>query len=333
MQRSIPRLLARYVLLSAAIVVLNFLLPRLLPGNPLTASRTGGLDIAAPLTPATQQKLDDYYQLNQPLGKQFDIYLRDLFHGNLGWSISHSHPVSQLIVQRVPWTLGLMLSSLLLASLFGTVIGVAASWYPDRPAERLTVSGAALLSAIPEFLIAILLLLIFSIGLNWLPLGGGRTVFQPTGGGIGGPLERANDIARHMLLPVLALSIAGAAGFVLFARDATRGMRGSAWLALARAKGLSERQVALRHLLPNIALPLLTFFGLRLGAIFGGALVIERVFNIPGLGLLAFQAVQTRDYPVLQAVFLLSGLGVLLGNLCLDLITLRADRRGQSAHV
>ena len=95
-----------------------------------------------------------------------------------------------------------------------------------------------------------------------------------------------------MLLPVLALSIAGASGFVLFARDATRGMRGSAWLALARAKGLNERQVALRHLLPNIALPLLTFFGLRLGAIFGGALVIERVFSIPGLGLLAFQAVQ-----------------------------------------
>jgi ABC-type dipeptide/oligopeptide/nickel transport system permease component len=116
------------------------------------------------------------------------IYLRDLLHGNLGWSISHSHPVSQMIVQRVPWTLGMMLSSLVLASLFGTAIGVAASWYQDRPAERLTISVAALLSAIPEFLIAILLLLIFSIGLNWLPRGGGRTVFQSTGGGFGGAL-------------------------------------------------------------------------------------------------------------------------------------------------
>ena len=150
MQRSIPLLLARYLLLTAAIIVLNFLLPRLLPGDPLTVSRTGGLDIAAPLTPATQQKLDDYYQLNQPLGRQFGIYLRDLLHGNLGWSISHSHPVSQMIVQRVPWTLGLMLSSLVLASLFGTAIGVAASWYQDRPAERLTISVAALLSAIPN---------------------------------------------------------------------------------------------------------------------------------------------------------------------------------------
>jgi peptide/nickel transport system permease protein len=131
----------------------------------------------------------------------------------------------------------------------------------------------------------------------------------------------------------MALAIAGAAGFLLFARDATRGMHDGAWLSLARAKGLSERQVAVRHLLPNVALPLLTFFGLRLGAIFGGALVIERVFNIPGLGQLAFQAVQARDYPVLQAVFLLSGLGVLLVNLCLDLISLHADPRERPLHV
>ncbi len=332
-RQSIPWLMARYLTLACLLVVLNFLIPRLLPGDPLTASLNGGLDAAAPLSAADRSRLQDYYHLNQPIGQQFAGYVGDLWHGNLGWSISHAHPVSTLIVQRIPWTLGLMLASLLLAAVAGTSAGIAATWFKERRLEQSAVSIAALLAAMPEFLVAIMLLLIFAIGLNWLPLSGGKTVFLQTGPDLTGELARAVDVIKHMILPVLALSLAGAAGFLLIARDATLGARNAAWLSLARAKGLHERQVVTRHLLPNVLLPLLTFFGLRLGAIFGGALVVERVFNLPGLGQLAFQAVQARDYPVLQAVFLLSGLAVLFVNLCLELIYLRVDPRERSAHV
>ena len=331
-RRSIPVLLARYAILACLVVLLNFLIPRLLPGDPLSASLNGGLDAAAPITSADRARLRDYYHLNQPISHQFRDYVSDLAHGNLGWSISHAHPVGALILQRLPWTLGLMTSSLILAAIIGTAMGVAATWFRAGRFERGAVSLAAILAAMPEFLVAIMLLLIFAIGLNWLPLGGGKTVFQEYGSGLGGGLARAADIVNHMILPVLSLSLAGAAGFLLISRDTIVGMRHAEWLSLARAKGLRERQVVLRHLLPNVAMPLLTFFGLRLGAIFGGALVIERVFNLPGLGQLAFQAVQARDYPVLQAVFLLSGLGVLAANLCLELIYLRVDRRDRPAH-
>ncbi len=332
-RRSVPLLLARYALLAFLVVVLNFLIPRLLPGDPLAVSLGGGLDAASPLTSADRARLDSYYHLNQPIGQQFASYLTDLVHGNLGWSISHTHPVGTLIVQRLPWTLGLMLSSLVIAALVGTAAGVASTWFGERRFERGAVSFAALLAAMPEFLVAIFLLLIFAIGLNWLPLGGGKTVFLQSSPGLAGDLSRVADVVKHMILPVLALSLAGVAGFLLIARDTTVGMRQASWLSLARSKGLRERAVVLRHLLPNMAMPLLTFFGLRLGAVFGGALVIERVFNLPGLGQLAFQAVQARDYPVLQAVFLLSGLGVLAVNLCLELIYLRFDPLDRPAHV
>ncbi len=330
-RRSIPLLIARYLMLAGIVVVLNFLLPRLLPGDPLAASLNGGLDVAAPISAADRARLSDYYHLNQPVSTQFREYLTGLMHGDLGWSMSHAHPVATLIVQRLPWTLGLMLSSLFLAAFIGTALGVATTWFGHGRGERTAVSFGAVVAALPEFLVAIFLLLIFAIGLNWLPLGGGKTVFHQPSSGLTGDVSRTLDVVTHMILPVLSLSLAGAAGFLLIARDATVGMRDASWLSLARAKGLRERDVVTRHLLPNVAMPLLTFFGLRLGAIFGGALVIEKVFNLPGLGQLAFQAVQARDYPVLQAVFLLSGLGVLLVNLCLELVYLRVDPAGQVA--
>jgi len=134
----------------------------------------------------------------------------------------------------------------------------------------------------------------------------------------------------HLTLPAATLLMAGAPPFFLLARDTTVGLQREPWLTVARAKGLPERHVAKRHALPNVALPLLAFFGLRLGAVLGGALVVERVFSVPGLGLLGFQAIRARDYPLLQALFLLTGLGVLAANLLVDAVSLRLDaRRGR----
>jgi peptide/nickel transport system permease protein len=320
-------LLARYLLLAAAVVLLNFFIPRLLPGDPLSFTSGEGTDAAVPISNAAQVQLRSYYRLDEPLDRQLVAYLGDLVRGDLGRSIARPASVRALIVDRLPWTLGLLLVALLISVLLGTAIGVAAGWRPGHYRDRVLVSTASALAAIPEFLIAIGLLLVFSVGFGWFPLFGGQTVFAGYDDDLAGTVRHLLDIGWHLMLPAATLVLAGTAPFLLLARDTTTGLQHEPWLAVARAKGLPERAVARRHALPNIAFPLLAFGGLRLGAVLGGALVVERVFSVPGLGLLGYQAIRARDYPLLQALFLLSGLGVLAANLLVDIVSLRFEAR------
>lgn len=324
----IVRLLVRYLILALSVVLLNFLIPRLLPGDPLRAGGGEGLDPVVPLSTVATEQLRAYYHLDESLGRQLTLYLGDLARGDLGRSIARPAAVSDLILDRLPWTLALLLGSLLISAVGGTVVGVVAGWLPGLARDRLLVFVASALSAIPEFLVAIGLLLVFAVSLGWFPLFGGQTVFADDVRGV----RHALDIAWHLALPATALVLAGISAFVLLARDATVGLRHEPWLTVARAKGLRERQIAWRHALPHITLPLLTFFGLRLGAVLGGALVVERVFSVPGLGLLAYEAIRGRDYPLLQALFLLASLGVLAANLLVELVYLQIERRRGSGN-
>ena len=329
MHVGLVRLLARYLTLALAVVLLNFFIPRALPGDPLSFGAGDGTDTAVPLPAAARERLRGYYHLDEPLGRQLTLYLGDLRRGDLGRSIARSGSVGGLIADRLPWTLGLLLVSLLVSAAAGTAAGVIAGWVPGRSRDRVLTSLAGGLAAIPEFLIAIGLLATFSARLGWFPLFGGQTVFADRDEGAGGMLRRALDITWHLTLPATALALAGAAAFLLLTREAIAGVRWAPWLTTARAKGLRERDVAMRHALPNVAIPLLTFFGLRLGSVLGGALVIERVFGVPGLGLLGYEAIRARDYPLLQALFLLSSLGVLAVNLLVDVVSLHlVSRRG-----
>lgn len=329
MLAGLARLLARYLSLAVAAVLLNFFIPRLLPGDPLTSSAGEGTDAAVPLSAAARERLHAYYHLDEPLGRQLTLYLGDLGRGDLGRSVARSESVGVLVMNRLPWTLGLLLVSLLVSAAAGTAAGVIAGWVPGRSRDQVLVSMAGALAAIPEFLIAIGLLAVFSVRLGWFPLFGGQTVFAGREADTVGMLRQALDIAWHLALPATTLALAGAAAFLLLTRDAIAGARRAPWLTTARAKGLRERDVAMRHALPNVAIPLLTFFGLRLGSVLGGALVIERVFGVPGLGLLGYEAIRARDYPLLQALFLLSSLGVLAANLLVDIASLNlGSRRG-----
>lgn len=321
------RLLVRYALLTVTVILLNFLLPRLLPGDPLSFGSGSDMNSAVPLSASAHAQLRAYYHLDEPGMEQFVSYLGDLSHGDLGWAISRPEPVSQLVLDRLPWTIGLVLTSLVISASLGTVLGIVAGWSPERVRGRLLVSVMAAIGAIPDFLIAIGLLLVFAVRLGMFPLMGGQSAFAEYGGGTVGIARAALDIMWHLALPATALVLGGVAAFMLIARDTTAGIRREAWMSVARSKGLHERQIALTHALPNVASPLLTFFGLRLGAVFGGVLVVERVFNVPGLGLLAYQSIQSRDYPVLQALFLLSSLGVLAANLAVELVYIRLERR------
>jgi len=323
--QNLLRLLSRYLALVVSVVLVNFFLPRMLPGDPLDFSAGDGTEAAVPLTASARANLENYYHLDDPTLTQLRTYLSELLRGDLGFSISRSAPVRDLILDRLPWTLSLLLVSLVLSAIIGTTFGVVAGWRPGRRSDRFLTSASGMLAAIPEFLIAIGLLLGGAVGLAWFPLFGGESVFVESGAGLSGVMHRGLDIAWHLTLPAATLVIAGVSAFVLVTRDAIASLQHEPWLVAARAKGLDERRVATRHALRKIAPLLITFFGLRLGSVLGGALVVERVFSIPGLGLLGFQAIGARDYPVLQALFLVSGLGVLGVAFLVELSYLRFD--------
>jgi peptide/nickel transport system permease protein len=317
-------LFLRYVLLAAAVVVLNFALPRFLPGDPLDSAASGGLGgSAGALTAQQRNELRKTYRLDQPLANQFAAYVGDLARGDLGWSISRAAPVAQLVGERLPWTLALVLTSVVIAALAGSALGLLAAWRGGRWDQALTALCSSV-AALPEFLVGMLLLITLAVGLGWFPLQGGQTPFAPA---TQNWWETAGDKLNHLALPAATLVVANLAAFVLLSRGAVRGVVGEPYLVTARAKGVVEWRVAVQHAAPNALLPVLTLFGMRLGQVLGGAIVVERVFGVPGLGLFAFQAIQARDYPVLQAVFLLASLGILMANLVVELTYRRLEPR------
>jgi peptide/nickel transport system permease protein len=323
-------LLARYVVLATTVLLLNFAIPRWLPGESLGLAAGDGLD--SPLAPTARARLRAAYRLDRPLDEQLSGYLGDLVRGDLGWSIARAAPVRTLILDRLPWTLGLVGSSLLLAAVGGTVLGLLAGWFPGGWGDWLLRLLAGAFATIPEFLVATGVLVLFAIRLGWFPIYGGRTPLAEHPGGVGGLVGEVADVIWHLTLPAAALVLVAAPGFLLLARDVAAGIRREPWLIAARAKGLDERAAVRRHAWPNVAPPLLTFFGLRLGALLGGALVVERVFGLPGLGSLAYQAIRARDVPVLQALFLVTGLGMLSVQLAVEFVSLRLSRRQGPSH-
>ncbi|HEV2072150.1 MAG TPA: ABC transporter permease, partial [Thermomicrobiales bacterium] len=239
MYHHILRLVGRYLVLVLGVVLINFLLPRMLPGDPLDFSSGDDLDAAVPLTASARVQLAAYYHLDDPTLTQLRSYLIDLFVGDLGLSISRSVPVADLILARLPWTLALLLVSLVFSAGMGTVVGMVAGWRPGKRRDRLLVSISGMLAAIPEFLIAMSLLLAGAVGLKWFPLYGGETVFTETGRGASNSIRQALDIAWHLTLPAATLALAGISAFILVTRDATAGLQNEPWLIAARAKGLN----------------------------------------------------------------------------------------------
>ena len=196
------------------------------------------------------------------------------------------------------------------------------------------LAASTILTALPEFLIAMALLLALSVGLRWFPLQGGSTLFAAVGEASGlrsivgpeGQVAATLDVAWHLTLPALTLVLATSAGFALLARGAVTGVRAEPYLTTARAKGLGERAVSLRHAVPNALLPVLTLFGVRLGQVFGGALVVEASLPSQVWACSPSKPSARATYPVLQAIFLLGSLGILAANFAVELATARSAR-------
>ena len=309
----------QYGLVLLVAMTFNFALPRAMPGSPLRY--LAGEDVGL-LTPAQVADLRASYGLDRPLGAQYLAYLGDVVRGAWGFSYQLGKPVAEAIRERLPWTLLLVGSSLLVATAFGIVAGAIAAWRRGGRFDTAALSGAILVDALPTFWLGMLFVAVFAVSWRLLPVFGAYT---PWGDRSGWPFVL--DVARHLVLPATTLTLASLSGTFLVMRYAMLDVLGQDFVRTARAKGLPERRVVLGHAVRNALLPVSTVVFLNLGFLVGGATVVETVFAYPGVGTLLYQAVLARDYPVLQGAFFMLTVSVLLANALADAVYPLLDPR------
>ena len=297
------------------LITLIFLLPRALPGDPL-----GSLidpEAGQTFTAEARAEIEAHYGLDRPLGEQYVRYLGKIATGDFGWSISQQSPVLDLVKARLPWTLLLMGSGLTLAAAISWLVGVGSAWRRGTRLDRAAVSALTVLRAVPDFALAAVLLIVFAVVLPWFPVAGSRTVFAQHSSW----LDQVADIAHHLVLPLAALTLSLLGTKFLLVRNTVIGCLGQDYMVLARAKGLPQSIQRRRHAGRNAVLPFLTLIGIQAGFAVGGTIFVEQVFTYPGMGDLVLSAVDARDYPLLEALFLVLAATVLAANLVVDVVS------------
>jgi len=313
------RRLAFAVASVVAVVVITFLLVHAAPGEPMlgTPERT----VASPETIARQRAL---FGLDRPLPEQFLRYAGNLARGELGMSFVLHRPVAAVLRDALPNTLLLGGTALVASLLLGLAAGALQAARHRTRTDALLGAATLVLYSIPVFWLGLLLLLVFGEGLHWLPVSGMTTP------GLGDDLSRlgrALDVARHLVLPAASLALVQAAAFARFQRSALLETLGAEYVRAARARGLGERAVLLRHALRGALGSTITLAGLSVPYFLAGSVLVESIFGWPGLGRVAYDAIFARDYNVITAVALVSGVLVAAGNLLADVALAVADPR------
>src|SRR3989475_5343050 len=301
-----------------AILVLNFLLLHLAPGD--AAQVIAGE--AGSATPEYMVQLRQRFGLDRSLALQLLLYVKNMLLLDLGFSFRNNMPVLELILGRLGPTLLLMVTTLVVSVVAGIALGLLAAARAGSWRDTL-ISILALVSyATPLFWVGLMLIVIFSLKLDWLPTSGMETVAAFNEG-----WARVEDIARHLILPALTLSLFYMALYVRLMRASMLEQAGMDYVSTARAKGLSEARITLLHVLRNAALPVVTMAGVQVGSLLGGSVVVESVFAWPGLGLLAFQSLFARDFNLLLGIFFMSACLVVAVNLAVDVVYTLLDPR------
>ncbi|HET9763394.1 MAG TPA: ABC transporter permease [Casimicrobiaceae bacterium] len=316
--RYVARRLALAVPTILTIVVLNFALVHLAPGD--AADVLAGE--AGSATPEYMAQLKQKFGLDKPLHVQLGVYLQRVVTLDLGYSFRHNMSVSQLIATRLGPTLLLMLTVFALSVGFGVLLGAVAARNLNRWRDNLISILAVLAYATPVFWAGLMLIVVFSVKLGWLPVSGMEEVAAFNEG-----WARVADIVRHLVLPAITLTLFYLALYTRLMRASVLDQYAMDYVVTARAKGLTERQVAWRHVLRNAMLPVLTMAGVQVGALLGGAVVVETVFAWPGLGFLAYESLFARDINLLLGIFFISGCLVVVVNLAVDLLYSLLDPR------
>jgi len=295
-------------------LLVNFFLFRVLPGDPARSLGRGRLT-----TDAQREAFNQTYGLTQPLPQQFLTFLKNTFTGDLGISLQYRIPVSQLIEQRLWPTVLLVGTSTIFASLIGVYLGIKGAWRRGSTFDSVSTNSSLILYSMPEWFLGLLFIATLGVGFWFVP-----GIF-PTGGLHSSDVDPNSlkgvlDTAWHLVLPVTTLTLAYLADYLLIMRSSLLDELGEDYLQTARAKGLRDVQVRNRHAVRNAMLPTTTIVALNLGFVVSGAITVETVFSIPGLGLLAVDATQVPDFWVLQGTFLIAATGVIIANLGANLV-------------
>lgn len=302
------------------IVVMNFFLVHAAPGDPamVMAGEAGAAD------EKFVAQLREQFGLDRPILEQLGTYVGKVVQGDLGFSYRQQRPVWDILAERLPATLVLTLTAFLLALALGVALGTLAAVTVGTWADSAITIVALLAYATPIYWIGLMLSLLFSIQLGWLPAFGYETV----GAGYTG-LAHVADVAKHLILPVITLALFYMASYARLTRASMLEVRGLDFVKTAKAKGLSQGRIVTRHVLRNAILPVITVAGIQAGQLVGGSILIETVFAWPGIGRLAFEAVLQRDYQVLLGIFLVTSIMVILFNILTDILYGLVDPRIQ----
>jgi peptide/nickel transport system permease protein len=300
------------------VIILSFFLLKLAPGD---AADVIAAESGSPTT-ETIAVLRQRLGLGNSVLTQFLDYLNSLAHLSLGYSARYNMPVLDLIWRRLPSTLLLVITALAIAIALGIWLGATMSAFAGKVPDRLISLFSLLIYSMPGFWLGLMLTLVFSVKLGWLPSGGSNTI----GSGLTG-LPAIFDALRYLVLPATSLAMVYVAIYARLTRATMIEIMSQDYVRTAAAKGLSPRAIIWRHVLPNALIPLTTMAGVHVGAMLGGAVVIETVYSWPGLGRLAFEAVMTRDFSVLLGILLLSSLLVVTVNAAVDLLQAWLDPR------
>ena len=323
--RYVLRKTVLFVITLWAALTLNFLLPRLMPGSPVDAALGKLASAGVPITNAERQAVE--IQLGVPnasLISQYGDYLRNI--ATLRFGTSYSFPtqtVARTIGTALPWTLILVGVTTIVAFAVGTLLGVYAGWRRGRLADSTVTLGSTLFGSFPPFWLGLLLLYLLAFKLGWFPIKGGYS----DGTTPNWSFSFVGDAIRHSVLPAVTLAVTTLSGWVLGMRNNMINTLGEDYVTFAEANGLRGRTVALLYAARNALLPNVTAFGLQLGAVVSGSVLVEGVFSYPGIGGLLFTAVTNHDFPLMQALFLVITLSMLVAIFIVDLLYVRLDPR------
>lgn len=289
----------------------SFMIIQAAPGSPIDNYLQPGM---------TEEQIEDLkeeYGLNGNLAEQYWHWLSHVLHGDLGTSIVRHRPVTDLIAERLPATLMLMGCALVIAIVVAIPMGLLAGLHKNKKLDRVISTIIYLGISIPPFWFAMIMVLVFALGLHWFPTGGMRTLNVNT----------TSDLIWHMVLPAIVLSLNNMAVFTKYIRSNTISQLEEDYVVTARSKGTNKRKILFKHVLKNCLLPIITLVGINIAGLVCGSFVIENIFSWPGIGRLCMEAVGNRDYPVIMGYTMFSCLILILGNLLADVLYAVADPR------
>ena len=292
-----------------------------MPGGPLEYLE--GQDSGATLTEQQKNSLIEYYGLNDSIFEQFIDYLIGIIQLDFGFSYTYKLPVTDIIVDHISYTLWIVGVSSILSILIGIVLGLLSGWIHHRRGDSTLMSTMLAIGALPEFLFGMLLLIVFSVAFDSLPMSGAHTPFLDNESW----WVQVLDTAKHAILPIVTITVVNLTRIYFLVRNETIQVASSPYIEFARMKGVREFRLIYRHTFKNVMIPIFTLIMIRIGFTFTGAIFVETLFSYPGIGQLLKESILSRDYPLMHGLFLLFAVMILLCNALADLLYPKLDPR------